>query len=67
MPHIGFIRSSSGNGSTGGTMRKAKNPFSSRGACGRNSLQARMISSARSGRQSIGPAYTFVDRAASGT
>src|SRR5581483_4425118 len=57
-PHIFCRCSSSGNGGAGGTVRNAKNPFSSRGADGMNSRYARRISADRSSDQSIGPATT---------
>src|SRR5437667_10570681 len=56
--HIFCRWSSSGNGGPGGTVRNAKNPFSSSGAFEMNSLYHERISAERSSGHSVGPATT---------
>jgi len=55
-PHIFLRCRCSGNGGPGGTVRKAKNPYTSFGASTMKSLHQRIISAASSSGHSIGPA-----------
>src|SRR6476619_4185398 len=59
-PHIFFRRKCSGNGSPGGTLRNAKNPFKSLGAFLINSLYHCSTSFESLIFQSIGPPYTVL-------